>query len=83
MPVPLLPGMALSNEVGYFCGALLAFSSRCHFSDPAQLTRFRMRSLCGPQPGYYEQGSYGIRTESIVIVHEVKTRRDFGGKKVS
>ncbi len=45
-PVPLRPGMMLSNE-----------------------------------PGFYEEGSYGIRTESIIFVKEVQTRRNFGGAK--
>lgn len=31
------------------------------------------------EPGFYEEGAYGIRTESIVIVRPVKTRRGFGG----
>lgn len=35
------------------------------------------------EPGFYEEGSYGIRTESVLAVKEIKTRREFGGKKVS
>lgn len=33
------------------------------------------------EPGYYEAGSYGIRIESIIVVKEVKTRREFGDRK--
>ncbi|KAM0753126.1 Creatinase/aminopeptidase [Meredithblackwellia eburnea MCA 4105] len=33
------------------------------------------------EPAYYEAGSYGIRTESIIGVKEVTTRRGFGDKK--
>lgn len=30
------------------------------------------------EPGYYADGRYGIRIESIVIVREAKTPNDFG-----
>ena len=33
------------------------------------------------EPGFYEEGSYGIRTESIVLVKEIETRRQFGNGK--
>lgn len=33
------------------------------------------------EPAYYEQGSYGIRLESVLCVKEVQTRRGFGDKK--
>jgi Xaa-Pro aminopeptidase len=32
------------------------------------------------EPGYYEDGSFGIRTENIVIVREVETNHKFGEK---
>lgn len=32
------------------------------------------------EPGYYEDGAYGIRIENIVIVREVKTEHSFGDK---
>ncbi|KAK0710910.1 peptidase M24, structural domain-containing protein [Lasiosphaeris hirsuta] len=32
------------------------------------------------EPGYYEDGAYGIRIENIVIVREVKTKHSFGDK---
>ena len=32
------------------------------------------------EPGYYEDGRYGIRTESIVLVREVKTPNNFNNK---
>lgn len=32
------------------------------------------------EPGYYEDGSFGIRIENIVMVREVKTRQQFGDK---
>ncbi|KAK9458055.1 peptidase M24, structural domain-containing protein [Dipodascopsis uninucleata] len=33
------------------------------------------------EPGYYEDGQYGIRIESVVLVSESKTPFNFGGKK--
>jgi len=32
------------------------------------------------EPGYYEDGRYGIRIENIVLVREVKTRNNFGNQ---
>lgn len=32
------------------------------------------------EPGYYVDGSYGIRTENMVLVKEVKTKNSFGDK---
>jgi len=32
------------------------------------------------EPGYYEDGKYGIRIEDIVLVREVKTPNNFGDK---
>jgi Xaa-Pro aminopeptidase len=32
------------------------------------------------EPGYYEDGSYGIRIENMAIVAETKTRKTFGDK---
>jgi Xaa-Pro aminopeptidase len=32
------------------------------------------------EPGYYADGRFGIRIESIVLVREAKTRNNFGDK---
>ena len=32
------------------------------------------------EPGYYVDGQFGIRLESIVVVREVKTPNNFGDK---
>lgn len=32
------------------------------------------------EPGFYEDGSFGIRTENIIMVKEVKTKHSFGDK---
>lgn len=33
------------------------------------------------EPGYYEDGKFGIRIESVVVVREAKTPANFGGTK--
>lgn len=32
------------------------------------------------EPGYYEDGSFGIRIENIIMVNEAKTKHTFGEK---
>ncbi len=32
------------------------------------------------EPGYYEDGAFGIRTENIIMVKEAKTKHSFGEK---
>jgi Xaa-Pro aminopeptidase len=32
------------------------------------------------EPGYYEDGNFGIRIENIIMAREVKTTHNFGGK---
>jgi len=32
------------------------------------------------EPGYYEDGKFGIRIENIMLVREVKTTNNFGDK---
>jgi len=32
------------------------------------------------EPGYYEDGAFGIRIENIIMAKEVKTTHSFGGK---
>lgn len=38
-------------------------------------------NVCSNEPGFYKDGSYGIRIESIVICEEKKTPFNFGEKK--
>lgn len=33
------------------------------------------------EPGYYKDGEYGIRIESVLVCKEKKTKENFGGKK--
>lgn len=32
------------------------------------------------EPGYYEEGEYGIRIENLLVVEEVKTQNRFGDR---
>ena len=37
-------------------------------------------SLYCPEPGYYEDGAFGIRIENVVLVKTIETKYNFGGK---
>ena len=36
--------------------------------------------LCVTEPGYYEDGKFGIRIENVVVVREAVTPHNFGEK---
>ena len=40
-----------------------------------------MYSLYYTEPGYYEDGAFGIRIENVVLVKEADTKYNFAGKK--
>lgn len=33
-----------------------------------------------PEPGYYEDGSFGIRLENVLVIKEADTKFNFGDK---
>ncbi|KXT09715.1 hypothetical protein AC579_1684 [Pseudocercospora musae] len=37
-------------------------------------------NVISDEPGYYEDGSFGVRIENVITVKEVKTKYNFGGK---
>ena len=37
-------------------------------------------NLCFPEPGYYEDGNFGIRLENVLIINEADTKFNFGDK---
>jgi len=39
-----------------------------------------LRAYHETEPGYYEDGEYGIRIESVVVVREAQTPNNFGDK---
>lgn len=45
------------------------------------LSTLRAGNLISNEPGYYEDGKFGIRIENIVLCKEVETRHNFGGLK--
>lgn len=36
--------------------------------------------LCFPEPGYYEDGNFGIRLENVLVIKEADTKFNFGDK---
>ncbi|UZJ51629.1 hypothetical protein CBS101457_000949 [Exobasidium rhododendri] len=77
-------GMNYSHGTGHGIGSFLnvhegpqGFSTS---SGGAQIPAELQVNMCiSNEPGFYEEGHYGIRTESCIVVKSVKTRRDFGG----
>lgn len=39
----------------------------------------KLGNVLSNEPGYYEDGNFGIRIENIIVVKEVKTKNNFGG----
>lgn len=54
----------------------IGIGTRKHYAEVA-LAAGNVTSI---EPGFYEDGSYGIRLENIAIVREVKTKNQFGDK---
>lgn len=54
----------------------IGIGTRKHYAEVA-LAAGNVTSI---EPGFYEDGSYGIRLENIAIVREVKTKHQFGDK---
>lgn len=44
-------------------------------------TALRIGQILSNEPGYYKDGFFGIRIESVIAVKEIKTDNNFGGKK--
>ena len=45
-----------------------------------KLARFNFDLTLFLEPGYYEDGSYGIRIENVVVVRDAQTANNFGSK---
>jgi Xaa-Pro aminopeptidase len=54
----------------------IGIGTRKHYAEVA-LAAGNVTSI---EPGFYEDGSYGIRLENIAIVREIKTTHRFGDK---
>jgi Xaa-Pro aminopeptidase len=83
-----LDGMNYSHGTGHGIGSFLnvhegpqGFSTSSGGAHiPAEL---QVNMCISNEPGFYEEGNFGIRIESCVVVKQVKTRREFGGSGVS
>ncbi|ANB11197.1 Fra1p [Sugiyamaella lignohabitans] len=51
------------------------------FRPAYQNAPLQVGNVISNEPGYYEDGKYGIRIESVVVVKEVKTPFNFGDTK--
>lgn len=81
-------GMQYDHGTGHGIGSFLNVHEGPHgFSTSSGGSRFPValqRNMCiSNEPGFYEQGSFGIRIESCLCVQPVHTRRGFGGSEVS
>jgi Xaa-Pro aminopeptidase len=68
-------GLNYRHGTGHGVGAALnvhegphSISSRYHITVPLEATM-----VCSNEPGYYEEGGFGIRVENLVVVKEVDT----------
>lgn len=44
-------------------------------------TALSIGQILSNEPGYYKDGSFGIRIESVIAVKEINTENNFGGKR--
>ncbi|KDE06098.1 hypothetical protein MVLG_03517 [Microbotryum lychnidis-dioicae p1A1 Lamole] len=74
-------GMQYSHGTGHGIGQYLGVHEGPHGLGYKSTYPLKVGHVLSNEPGFYEEGSYGIRIESVLVVKEVKTRRDFGDKK--
>ncbi|XP_058777887.1 aminopeptidase P1 [Vicia villosa] len=74
-------GLDFRHGTGHGVGSYL------NVHEGPQLISFRARNVplqssmtVTDEPGYYEDGSFGIRLENVLIVNEADTKFNFGGK---
>lgn len=74
-------GLNYRHGTGHGVGAALnvhegpqSISSRYHITTPLVA-----KMICSNEPGYYEEGAFGIRIENLVHVKEVETPNRYGG----
>ncbi|PNH10857.1 putative Xaa-Pro aminopeptidase P [Tetrabaena socialis] len=76
-------GLNYRHGTGHGVGAALnvhegpqSISSRAHITTPLQA-----HMVCSNEPGYYEDGSFGVRIENLVVVVEKETPFRYGGQQ--
>lgn len=75
-------GLNYRHGTGHGVGAALnvhegphSISSRFYNTQP-----LLQGMVCSNEPGYYEDGAFGIRIENLVVIEEAETLHQFGGK---
>jgi Xaa-Pro aminopeptidase len=77
-------GLEYRHGTGHGVGAFLNVHEGPHgisFRDSAFQVALKPGMIVTNEPGYYEDGKFGVRIESVLIVKEVKTPHNFGGAK--
>lgn len=76
-------GLDFKHGVGHGVGHFLnvhegpqGIGTRAVFNE----TSLKDGMVISNEPGYYKDGSWGIRIENLVVVRKAKTTNDFGGK---
>eukprot|EP01117_Protostelium_nocturnum_P002766 TRINITY_DN13699_c0_g1_i1.p1 TRINITY_DN13699_c0_g1~~TRINITY_DN13699_c0_g1_i1.p1 ORF type:complete len:626 (+),score=175.90 TRINITY_DN13699_c0_g1_i1:95-1972(+) len=87
-PMARLPlwkeGLDYMHGTGHGVGAFLNVHEGpqgIHFRETAFKTAFKAGMTITNEPGYYEDGNFGIRIENVLITKEASTPNNFAGKK--
>ncbi|CAA2960934.1 probable Xaa-Pro aminopeptidase P [Olea europaea subsp. europaea] len=76
-------GLDYRHGTGHGIGSYLNVHEGPHqisFRPPAQKIPLQPSMTVTDEPGYYEDGNFGIRLENVLIVKEADTKFNFGGK---
>eukprot|EP00752_Nemacystus_decipiens_P008249 g7376.t1 len=77
-------GLDYRHGTGHGVGAFLNVSEgphRIHSRITPNEQGIKVGMTTSNEPGYYEDGEFGVRTESVCICVEKKTRHNFAGKR--
>eukprot|EP00238_Polyblepharides_amylifera_P013764 CAMPEP_0196598434 /NCGR_PEP_ID=MMETSP1081-20130531/94318_1 /TAXON_ID=36882 /ORGANISM="Pyramimonas amylifera, Strain CCMP720" /LENGTH=636 /DNA_ID=CAMNT_0041924129 /DNA_START=383 /DNA_END=2290 /DNA_ORIENTATION=- len=74
-------GLDYRHGTGHGVGACLNVHEGPHSISPRynNMTPLRSGMIVSNEPGYYEDGAFGIRIEHLLVVEEKKTPNRFGG----
>lgn len=76
-------GLDYRHGTGHGVGSYLNVHEGPHsisFRPPAQNVPLQASMTVTDEPGYYEDGNFGIRLENVLIVKDADTEYNFGGK---
>jgi len=76
-------GLDYLHGTGHGVGAALNVHEGPHSISPrwGNTCGLQVGMICSNEPGYYENGSFGIRIENLLIIREIETANTFNGKK--